>query len=99
MITQTSHFYVKIKSDLKKAFDDFFPHMSTHYISTAKLFEKNKRYPVLAIDRVTVFAKDNSEVESARFLLPTENGNFVWIQAELFDFDGFSSESLRKEQK
>ncbi len=90
MITQSSHFYVKIKPDLKKAFDDFFPHMSTNYISTAKLFDRKKRYPVLAIEKVTVFSKDNDEVESARFLIPTENGNFVWIQSELFEFAGFN---------
>lgn len=89
MITHSSHFYVKIKPDLKKAFDDFFPHMSPNYIGTAKLFDKNKRYPVLAIEKVTVFSKDNTEVESARFLVPTENGNFVWIQSELFEFAGF----------
>lgn len=92
MITQSNHFYVRIKPDLKKAFDDFFPHMSTNYITTAKLFDKKKRYPVLAVERVTIFAKDNSEAESARFLVPTENGNFVWIQSELFEFAGFRDE-------
>ncbi len=92
MITQSSHFLVRIKPDLKKSFDDFFPHMSTNYITTANLFDKQKSYPVLAIEKVTVFTKDNSEVESARFLIPTENGNFVWIQSELFEFAGFVGE-------
>jgi hypothetical protein len=82
-------FYVRVKEDLNKAFKDFFPHMSSKYISTAKLFKKNKRYPVLAVESVTVFDEDGSEVESARFLLPSENNNFIWIQCELFEFAGF----------
>jgi|BenlonsequeITSRD_1030534.scaffolds.fasta_scaffold00212_26 hypothetical protein len=98
MITQSTHFYVRIKPDLKKAFDDFFPHMSTHYITTAKLFDKSKRYPVLAVEKVTVFTKESNEVESARFLIPTENGNFVWIQAELFEFAGFSCDEESQEE-
>jgi hypothetical protein len=83
-------FYVKVKEDLNKAFQDFFPHMSSNYISTAKLFNKNKIYPVLAVESVTVFTKDGDEVESARFLVPSENNNFIWIQCELFEFAGFS---------
>jgi len=93
MITQVSHFYVKVKTDLEQAFRDFFPHMSSNYISMAKLFDKGKRYPVLAIEKVTVFTKDGSEVESARFLVPSENKNFIWIQSELFEYDGFTKES------
>jgi len=92
MVQQTIHFYVKVKDDLEKAFKDFFPHMSSNYISTAKLFRKNKRYPVLGIESVTVFTKDGSEVESARFLVPSENKNFIWIQCELFEFAGFTEE-------
>lgn len=42
MITQVSHFYVKVKTDLEKAFRDFFPHMSSNYIKMAKLFDKDK---------------------------------------------------------
>jgi hypothetical protein len=86
---QSAAFYVKIKKDLKKAFEDFFPYMSSHYISMSKLFDKNKRYPVLAVEKVAVFTKDGAETESARFLVPSENGNFIWIQAELFTFAGF----------
>jgi hypothetical protein len=85
---QASVFYVQVKDDLKKAFEDFFPHMSDAYIGMAKLFDPEKRYPVLAIERVTVFTKDGDETESARFLVPTENGNFIWIQCELFAFAG-----------
>lgn len=86
---ETGVFYVRVKRDLRKAFEDFFPHMSSHYINMGKLFDKNKRYPVLAVEKVTVFTKEGAEAESARFLLPSENGNFIWIQCELFTFDGF----------
>ena len=89
MITQVSRFYVRVKEDLEKAFDDFFPHMSSNYIKTAKLFDKEKHYPVLAVEKVVVFTKEGDEVESARFLVPSENGNFIWIQSEIFDFMGF----------
>jgi hypothetical protein len=87
---ETSIFYVRVKKDLRKAFEDFFPHMSSHYINMSKLFDKNKSYPVLAVEKVTVFTKEGAESESARFLLPSENGNFIWIQCELFTFDGFT---------
>ena len=90
---QTGIFYVKVKEDLKKAFNDFFPHMSSAYIGTAKLFMKKKLYPVLAIEKVTVFTKDGDEVESARFLVPSENKNFIWIQSELFIFAGLSEQA------
>jgi hypothetical protein len=89
---RTGIFYVKVKEDLRKAFQDFFPHMSSAYIDTAKLFDPGKRYPVLAVEKVTVFTKDGDETESARFLVPTENENFLWIQCELFAYAGITSE-------
>ena len=85
---QTGVFYVRVKDDLKKAFQDFFPHMSDAYISMAKLFKKDKLYPVLAVEKVAVFTKDGDEAESARFLVPSENENFIWIQCELFAYGG-----------
>ena len=85
---QTGVFYVKVKDDLKKAFQDFFPHMSSAYMDMAKLFTRGKEYPVLAVEKVTVFTKDGDEAESARFLVPSENENLIWIQCELFSFDG-----------
>ena len=84
-------FFVKVKVDLEKAFKDFFPHMSSNYIKMSKLFKKNKNYPVLAIEKVTVFNKDGTETESARFLVPSENKNFLWIQSELFEFVGIDN--------
>jgi hypothetical protein len=89
-VMQTGVFYVRVKDDLKKAFQDFFPHMSSAYISMAKLFKKEKRYPVLAVEKVTVFTKDGDEAESARFLVPSENENFIWIQCELFAYAGIA---------
>jgi hypothetical protein len=44
------------------------------------------------VESVTVFTKDGSEVESARFLVPSENNNFIWIQCELFEFAGFEGD-------
>ena len=90
VVMQTGIFYVKVKEDLKKAFQDFFPHMSSAYISMAKLFKREKRYPVLAVEKVTVFTKDGDETESARFLVPSENDNFIWIQCELFSYAGIA---------
>ena len=90
---QNGIFYVQVKKDLKKAFEDFFPHMSSHYIGMSKLFRKDKLYPVLATEKVTVFTKDGDESESARFLVPSENGNFIWIQCELFTFAGFDPDA------
>ncbi|HEQ71305.1 MAG TPA: hypothetical protein ENN69_02355 [Spirochaetia bacterium] len=86
MAMQTNIFYVRIKENLEKAFKDFFPHMSSNYLKMAKLFKKDKLYPVLAIERVTVINKDGTETESSRFLIPSENSNFLWIQSELFMF-------------
>lgn len=85
-------FYVKVKDDLEKAFRDFFPHMSSSYIRMGKLFKQGKKYPVLAVEKVTVFTKDGDESESARFLVPTENRNFIWIQQELFEYHGLVEE-------
>lgn len=84
-------FFVQVKKDLKKAFADFFPHMSSRYMEMAKVFDKEKKYPVLSVEKVVVFSKDGDETESARFLVPTENGNFIWVQCELFVFAGLQA--------
>ena len=86
----TSFFYVKVRKDLEKDFQDFFPHMSKHYIAMSHLFDKDKRYPVLSVEKVTIFDKDGNETASARFLVPTENNNMIWVQSELFLYDGIS---------
>ena len=85
---QTGIFYVRVREDLKQAFQDFFPHMSANYQQLAKMFNKGKNYPVLAVEKLSLFTKDGDEVETARFLVPTENGNFAWIQCEHFMYSG-----------
>lgn len=83
---QTGIFYVRVRDDLKKAFQDFFPHMSANYLKMANMFNKGKDYPVLSVEKISLFTKDGDEIETARFLVPTENNNFMWIQCELFMF-------------
>lgn len=87
-VMQSGIFYVKVRDNLKESFQDFFPHMSMNYTNMAKLFEKNKPYPVLAVEKVVIIKKDGTEAESARFLVPTENKNFIWILSELFTYSG-----------
>lgn len=88
--TVLSHpFFVKVRRELEKDFKDFFPHMSTHYIKMSHLFDKEKRYPVLAVEKVSLFDKAGNETASARFLVPTENNNMIWVHSELFLYDGF----------
>jgi hypothetical protein len=96
---QTGIFFVKVKDNLEKAFKDFFPHMSSNYIKMGKLFKKNKVYPVLAIEKVTIFNKDGAETDSSRFLVPSENKNFLWIQSELFEFVGTDPEGNHPKAK
>lgn len=89
---QTGIFFVRVRDDLKKAFEDFFPHMSANYLKMANMFKKGKDYPVLAVEKVSLFIKEGDEIETARFLVPTENNNFVWIQCELFMYSGLSTQ-------
>jgi hypothetical protein len=96
---QTGIFYVKVKDNLEKAFKDFFPHMSSNYIKMGKLFKRDKLYPVLAIEKVTVFNKDGTETDSSRFLVPSENKNFLWIQSELFEFADVDLEQNRSKTR
>ena len=85
---ETGIFYVKLRSDLEKDFKDFFPHMSANYITMSHMFQKDKLYPVLAVEKVIVFDQEGRETASARFLVPTENRNFIWVHSELFQFEG-----------
>ncbi len=85
---QNGVFYVQVRKELHKDFQDFFPHMSEHYIRMSRLFKKDKLYPVLAVKDISIFDKEGNETESARFLVPTENNNFLWVQQELFSFAG-----------
>jgi hypothetical protein len=67
--------------------------MSERYIEMSKVFKRSKAYPVLAVEKIAYFDQDGDEKESARFLVPTENGNFLWVLSELFTFDGIHSGS------
>lgn len=86
----TRIFFVRVRKELEKDFQDFFPHMSKHYIAMSHLFDKTKRYPVLAVEKVTIFDKDGNETASSRFLVPTENSNMIWVQSEIFLYDGIT---------
>jgi len=90
---QTGVFYVKLREDLEKDFKDFFPHMSANYINMSHVFQKDKLYPVLAVEKVIIFDQEGRETASARFLVPTENNNFLWVHAELFQYAGMPEES------
>lgn len=96
-VMQTGIFYVKLRDDLKKDFKDFFPHMSANYISMSHVFQKEKLYPVLAVEKVIIFDQEGRETASARFLVPTENNNFLWVHAELFNFAGTAEETNNKQ--
>lgn len=89
---ETGIFYVKLRSDLEKDFKDFFPHMSANYITMSHMFQKDKPYPVLAVEKVIVFDQEGRETASARFLVPTENRNFSWVHSEIFQFAGLEDD-------
>ncbi len=83
---QTCRFYVKVRD--KKDIGEFFPYLKPGYLNTTKNFTKGKVYPVLAVKESTVFDDDESAIDSAQFLVPTENDNFLWVQSEIFTFVG-----------
>ncbi len=85
-------FYVTIRDDYQKAREDYFPHIAASYTTIAKSFVKGKNYPVLAVRHMTMIADDEKNVETAQFLVPTENGNFIWVQSEIFSFAGLNPE-------
>jgi len=85
-------FYVKIRKDYQKAREDYFPHIASSYTKIAKSFTKGKSYPVLAVRHMTMIADDEKNVETSQFLVPTENGNFIWVQSEIFCFAGLNPE-------
>jgi hypothetical protein len=40
------------------------------------------------VEMVTLVGEDDTNVDSARFLIPTENGNFLWVLSEIFVYAG-----------
>lgn len=88
MDCKTGIFYVTKRENYEEVLKDFFPYISPEYINIARNFQNEKRYPVLAVSEVTLVADDDSTIETARFLVPTENGNFLWVLSEVFEFSG-----------
>lgn len=89
----TGIFFVKIRSDYEHQIKEFFPHISISYIDIARNFNKEKTYPVLSVKEVTLISENDETVETSQFLIPTENNNFMWVMAEMFQYAGL------KEQK
>ena len=85
-------FYVTVREDYERDRQDYFPHIASTYTSIAKSFDKGKVYPVLAVRHTTLIADDLKNVETSQFLVPTENGNFIWVQSEIFRFAGITAE-------
>jgi hypothetical protein len=71
-------FYVTVRDDYEQARLDYFPYIASAYTAIAKNFSKGKAYPVLSVKHATLIAD----------LLPTENGNFIWVQSEIFLYAG-----------
>jgi len=86
-------FYVAVREDFKKALQDYFPYIASSYLSIAKSFSKGKSYPVLSVKHTTLIADDEKNIETSQFLVPTESGNFIWVQAEIFRFVGVEPDS------
>lgn len=81
-------FYVTVRDDYEKDRQDYFPYIAAAYTAIAKNFKKGKSYPVLSVKHATLIADDEKNVETSQFLVPTENGNFIWVQSEIFRFAG-----------
>ena len=85
-------FYVTVRDDYEQARQDYFPYIAQAYTAIAKNFKKGKAYPVLSVKHATLIADDEKNVETSQFLVPTENGNFIWVQSEIFLFAGLEPE-------
>lgn len=85
---QTASFCVKIRENYEEVLNDFFPYLSKVYVEVSRNFKLDKDYPVLAVKDVVIVSDDESTIETSKFLVPTENGNFMWVQSEIFVFSG-----------
>jgi len=83
-------FFVVVRDNIEHDLKNFFPHIADNYTSIARLFKKGKKYPVLAVDPVTLIGEDGENIESSRFLIPTENNNIIWVLAEIFTYSGLT---------
>ncbi len=89
-----SIFYVRVRDDYEQDRLDYFPYIASGYMGIAKNFSRGKTYPVLAVKHATLIADDEKNVETAQFLVPTENGNFIWVQSEIFKYAGTEPATL-----
>ncbi|MDC7220987.1 MAG: hypothetical protein PQJ59_13715 [Spirochaetales bacterium] len=85
---ERSIFYVTIRENYEESLKEFFPYLAPEYKNIARNFKKDKKYPVLSVESVTLVGENDTNVDSARFLVPTENGNFLWVLSEIFVFAG-----------
>ncbi len=85
---ESSIFYVTIREKYEESLKEFFPYLAPEYKNIARNFTKGKKYPVLSVESITLVGEDDTNVDSARFLVPTENGNFLWVLSEIFVFAG-----------
>lgn len=92
MCSKSVIFYVTKRDNYEEVLKDFFPYINQSYTNIARNFKSEKKYPVLSVKEVTLVADDNSTVETARFLVPTENGNFLWVLSEIFAYAGLAEE-------
>lgn len=88
----TGIFFVKIRSDYEHQIKEFFPHISNSYVDIARNFNKDTIYPVLSIKEVTLISENDETIETSQFLVPTENNNFMWVMAEMFQYAGLTEQ-------
>ena len=85
---ERSIFYVTIRDHYEESLKEFFPYLAPEYKNIARNFKKGKKYPVLSVESITLVGENDTNVDSSRFLVPTENGNFLWVLSEIFVFAG-----------
>ncbi len=88
----TGIFFVRIRENYGDQIEEYFPHISKSYVDIARNFNKDKTYPVLALKEVTLIADNNKNVETSQFLVTTENNNFMWVMAEMFQYAGLTEQ-------
>ncbi len=89
----TGIFFVRIRDNYETQIKEYFPHISSYYVDIARNFNKDKIYPVLSIKDVTLIAENNENIDTSQFLVPTENSNFMWILAEMFQYAGLTEQN------
>jgi hypothetical protein len=88
----TGIFFVRIRDKYETQIKEFFPHISTSYVDIARNFKREKTYPVLSVKEVTLIAENDENIDTSQFLVPTENNNFMWVLAEMFQYAGLTEQ-------